>query len=187
MLATNINQTLIRTLESGTYRPGPTRCSISPAMDIQRASNFERLLFEVTGREAGAVRAAMQELDGIGAFRLKESWRKKVSQIFLGRSVSDGQTLSEMGRVFRHEGRLIDPHTAVASAALRKIDNCAKGPKVILATADAAKFADTVFEATGRQPEVPERLARHLGADEHFQIIEADADEIREYIFARVA
>lgn len=187
LLATNNNQTLVKAVERGTYEPGPTLRSPSPAMDIQRASNFERLLFEVTGRDAGAVRAAMRELDEKGAFRLKGCWRRKIRQTFLGKSISDSETFSEMDRVFSQHGRLFDPHTAVASAALRKIDNCATGPKVILATADAAKFADTVLEATGNRPAVPKRLEQHLGAGEQFQIIEADADKIRKYIFARVA
>lgn len=187
VLANNKNDSLARALAGQDFRPQKTIGTRSPAMDIQNASNLERLLFAASNQKAGAVRGAMRQLELSGSISLPEEWRDRLAGVFEAASVNDAETIAEIERVFRESGRLIDPHTAVAAAALKKVSNCGSGPKVILATADAAKFPETVYKATGQRPEPPERLRRQLAAREQFETMNSNFDQLRDYIEARVS
>lgn len=186
VLATNQNDSLARALAGQDFRPQKTIGTRSPAMDIQIAGNLERLLFAASNRKAGAVRGALRQLELSGSISLPEEWRDQLAGVFEAASVNDAETIAEIERVFRKTGRLIDPHTAVAAAAVRKVSNCGLGPKVILATADPAKFPETVYEATGQRPEPPERLRRQLAAREQFETMNSNIDQLRDYIEARI-
>ena len=186
VLANNQNDSLVRALAGQIFHPKDVIRTRSPAMDIQNPSNLERLLFAASNHDAEAVKATMRQLQSAGSISLPKEWRDRLAGVFEAVSVNDTETVAEIRRVCHQTGRLIDPHTAVATAAARKVSNCGSGPKVILATAAVAKFPETVYEASGQRPEPPERLRHQLMAREKFESMNADLEQLRNYVGTRV-
>lgn len=158
VIATNQNDILHRALASGEYRIGEVRPSISPSMDIQVSSNFERLLFDAYGRDADAVRSLMDELRSGNGFRITDAALGGIGEGFVSGRVSEEETMSRIGAVHDASGQLVCPHTAVG---LEVADRLAEPrvPMIALATADPAKFPDAVERATGICPPLPIRMA----------------------------
>jgi threonine synthase len=181
VIATNLNDSLPRALASGAFEPQGVIATSSPAMDIQLASNFERLLFELAGRDAARVRALMEELRTTGAFRLSQGEIGQMREVFAAHAVAEHETEMTIRGVFEETGMLVDPHTAVGIAASRR-DETGSVPMVVLSTAHAAKFPDAVERATGQVPELPARLKLHLGQDERYVSLPADFGAVAEYI-----
>lgn len=156
-VATNANDILHRALATGDYTPADVAPTSSPSMDIQVASNFERLLFEVVDRDAGAVRELMAGFKKTGAMRLDEKIRTRMADDFISCAVNEEETLAEIKRHYEETGALIDPHTAVGRHAARALRAAGglKGKVVTLATAHPAKFPDAVERATGVRPQLP--------------------------------
>jgi threonine synthase len=179
VIATNENDILPRAFQTGRYERGVSKATLSPAMDIQLASNFERILFEALGRDAGATRALYQRSDG---FVIPESALARLRGEFSAVSVSDEKTMQEMSDVWTGEGQLVCPHTAVGLAA-----RCAdvETPIVYLATAHPAKFPDTVERATGVRPQLPAKCADLFEREEKFDTLPADVEAVKQYISER--
>jgi threonine synthase len=154
VIATNVNDILARTLESGTYQIAAVAGTSSPSMDIQVSSNFERLLFELTRRDDAAVRGLMGRLDQSGGYQLDGAVLDRLRAEFDAGSADEDETLATIRTIFEETGMLIDPHTAVAMSVARRRPRGAS-PMVVLATAHAAKFPGTVEKATGRAPALP--------------------------------
>jgi len=182
LVATNQNDILHRTLTTGVYQREPVRPSISPSMDIQVASNFERYLFELCDRNDVLLDRHMSALKTQGKFTIDTDRLKKAKKVFSSTSISEPATLHEMERVFGETGLLIDPHTAVGTAAARKLEGSENKPVVCLATADPSKFRASVEKATGQQPTIPDRLLSVLAMEEHYDILECDLSKIQTYI-----
>jgi threonine synthase len=159
VVATNANDLLARTLASGRYQPATSRRTLSPSMDIQVASNFERILFEACGRDAARVRAWMHDLAVHGGFDLGDDVTAFLREAFDAGSADDDATLATMRRVHEDHGLLVDPHTAVGVAVGERAARAPGVPQVVLATAHPAKFPDAVAAATGVRPSLPPRLA----------------------------
>ena len=187
VIGTNANDILARYLATGEMTVAPVVPSLSPSMDIQVASNFERLLFELNDRNGAAVAAA------IGAFRRDRcaaAGRAGLAACTPARSpahrVDDAATLATMAETYRRSGVLIDPHTAVAVAAARaelaQTDGAA--PMVALATAHPAKFPDAVERATGIRPAVPSALAEILEKRERVTILPNDVGAVARFVRA---
>ncbi len=159
VIATNLNDILHRTLETGRYRRGTVTPSLSPSMDIQVSSNFERLLFELFDREGAAVAAAMDGFAASGEIVLPQGARDRLAAEFDSVSVSEEETLATIGGAAISAARLVCPHTAVGmmAASARRGDPAV--PMVVLGTADAAKFPDAVEKASGIRPGLPPRMA----------------------------
>lgn len=163
LVGTNINDILYRFITTGAYRRTGVEPTMSPSMDIQVASNFERLLFELAGRDGGRVDGLMATLSQSGGFALDDQAMQTVRRGFAAQRVDEDATIAEMRRVHAETGEVLDPHSAVGTAALRqaradgRIDRAVPG--IALATAHPAKFPDAVERAIGRRPELPERLA----------------------------
>ena len=185
IVATNRNDILTQSLTTGKHWLGDVTPTITPSMDIQVASNFERLLFEIYDRNAAELSRRMEALDSDGGFTIEAERLKKAGTLFTGIAVDETLTLAEMGRVHAETGLLIDPHTAVGVAAARTFVTTENGPVISLATADPAKFPDSVERATGRRPKPPERLAEALVSDEHFDVLPRDLNVLQAYIRAR--
>ncbi len=166
--ATNRNDILVRFFESGRYQPGAVHRTISPAMDIQVASNFERLLSELHGRDGEAVRADMSTLAKKGSFQVAPNANPDLRARFQGIRVDDDETLQEMRLTHERNGFFVDPHTAVGLAAARKMERNDDAPVVVLSTAHPAKFSDVVQKATSQTPHMPSRLRECLNAPEHY-------------------
>ena len=158
VIATNQNDILHRALVSGEYRTGEVRPSISPSMDIQVSSNFERLLFDAYGRDADAVRSLMDELKSGNGFRIEDAALGGIGEGFASGRVSEEETMSRIRAVHDASGQLVCPHTAVG---LEVADRLAEPrvPMIALATAGPAKFPDAVERATGIRPPLPIRMA----------------------------
>jgi threonine synthase len=157
----------------------------SPSMDIQISSNFERLLFEASGRDSAFVTSAMADLREAGSFTIPPATLKPVRQRFAAHRVTREEAAAAMGALFAETGVVIDPHTAVGLAAAKHEQGRQSGPMVVLSTAHAAKFPDAVKRATGKEPEVPAALQRCLERAEHFEIMPNSAAAIASYIDAR--
>jgi threonine synthase len=180
VVATNSNDIMARALNDGVYAAGEVRQTLSPSMDIQVASNFERALFEASGRDAAYVRGAMTQKQIV----LTAPMRAALTQRYSAFRADDGETLAAIARVHAQTGRLIDPHTAVGVAAAEKVRS--DGPVVVLSTAHPAKFPDAVRRATGQIPALPPRLSGLLDAREKLDVLGADLGLVRRYIAARV-
>lgn len=185
VIATNLNDSLPRAFASGVFQPQGVIATSSPSMDIQLASNFERLLFELAGRDAARIRALMEELRANGAFRMSQGELGQLRGLFGAHSVSEQDTEMTIRGVFEETGMLVDPHTAVAIAASHQETDLGTTPMVVLSTAHPAKFPEAVKRATGRVPEQPERLSLRLGQDERCTSLPNDFAAVADFIVGR--
>ncbi len=183
VLATNENDILARALETGRYERGASRATLSPAMDIQVASNFERILFEALGRDAEAVRALYAGLAQSDAFDIPAPALERLREDFSAVAASDADTLRQMWDAWKYANELICPHTAVAQYA--RTDTHWRSPGVFLATAHPAKFPETVERATGQRPQLPAKCADLFERSEKFDSLPADAEVVKQYIRER--
>ena len=182
VIATNLNDSLPRVLGSGVYEPQGVIATSSPSMDIQLASNFERLLFELAGRDAARVRFLMEELRRTGAFRLNETELAGLRELFAAHAIGEHETDMTIRGLLEGTGVLADPHTAVAVAAARAESGLGPWPMVVLSTAHPAKFPEAVKRATGRVPEQPERLRLRLGQHERCATLPNDYAAVADFI-----
>ncbi len=185
VIATNLNDSLPRAFSSGSYEPQGVVATSSPSMDIQLASNFERLLFELAGRDAARVRALMAELRTTGAFSLSQGELGQLRDLFGAHMVGEHETEMTIRGVFEETGMLTDPHTAVGIAASRQEMDLGATPMVVLSTAHPAKFAGVVERATGRVPEQPERLRLRLGQHERCTVLPNDQSTVADFIVSQ--
>jgi threonine synthase len=183
IIATNSNDILDRTLKTGRYAVTGVHPTISPSMDIQVSSNFERLVYLANKNDPAAVRAAMGSLAQSQGFTLKSSALKAIRSEFTSSATSENQTAATMARVLQSTGELVDPHTAVGLhvASLAK----SKSPLVTLATAHPAKFPDAVQHATGEHPRLPQRLEHLMTDAESFTILPNSASAVKQFILSR--
>ncbi len=168
MIATNVNDILVRTLDTGAYETDAVVATSSPSMDIQISSNFERLLFEVTGRDAHRVRALMGMLAQSGRFEMSENELHLMRAMFAAARVDETQTLNVMRDVFTQAGFQIDPHSAIGVAAAARAILPDGVPMVSLATAHPAKFPKAVMEAYDVAPDTPQPMVDMMDKPEHF-------------------
>ncbi len=185
VIATNANDILARTLATGRYEPRAVVATASPSMDIQVSSNFERLIFEASGRDSDRVRALMADFAETGAFTLADAELASIRAIFSAHCANETETAETMRRIYRETGTLVDPHTAVGLAAAAKEPDDASGPMIVLATAHPAKFPGAVERATGSVPVIPERLEKALSGREDFLTLDASADAVKRLIRQR--
>ena len=182
MIASNQNDILTRTLNTGRYEVAGVKPSISPSMDIQVSSNFERLLFDATGRDAGALRQMMAGLKQAGAFTLPDDALEHIRELFDAERVDESETEATIEKLYQDTGIVIDPHTAVgvAAAARNRLDPSL--PWITLATAHPAKFPESVERALGFEPQMPDRLAALADAEEKFDVLANDMPTIQSRI-----
>jgi threonine synthase len=186
VIATNSNDILARSLASGDYAVQTVQPTQSPSMDIQVSSNFERLLFEAHGRDAGALRRLMAGLRQSQGFSIEPVPLQAIRAEFDAFSVTEAETTQEIAQSWRETGTLADPHTAVAISAARRLKmNASASPLVVLGTAHPGKFPDAIARATGRRPDPPGQLAGLFKRKERFSILPNDQNEIERFIRAR--
>jgi threonine synthase len=185
VLATNENNVLEEFFRTGIYRPRPasqTFATSSPSMDISRASNFERFLFDLVGRDPARVKALMQALQRDGSFdlsMLKPSFEDRYG--FVAGSSTHADRLHTIRSVHQETGVLIDPHTADAVKVAR--EHLESGvPMLVLETALPAKFADTIVQAVGVEPEVPAALRDLAQRPQRVTLMDCDARLVADYL-----
>ena len=190
-VGSNRNDILTRFLDGGIMETRAVEPSLSPSMDIQISSNFERLLFELSARDGAAVAAEMANFRITGRLAVGAERWQAARALFAGHRLDDAATLAEMRRIHEETGMLVDPHSAIGIAAGRALradpDMPPDTPIVALATAHPAKFPDAVERATGVRPELPARLADLGARRERYAILPNDFSAVRDFIHARAA
>ncbi|TWI31579.1 threonine synthase [Paracoccus sulfuroxidans] len=183
VIATNQNDILHRALTTGEYRVGTVEPSISPSMDIQVSSNFERALFLAYGRDGAAVRQLMDELKA-GGFTISQGALEQLRDSFVSGRVSEAETTQMIRTILEETGEVICPHTAVAVRIAR--ENLRPGvPMVSLSTAHPAKFPDAVEAAVGIRPALPPHMADLFDRDERITQVANDAEAIKSLVLER--
>jgi threonine synthase len=184
VIATNQNDILHRTFLTGEHRKDGVRPSISPSMDIQVSSNFERALFDAYGRDGRAVSQLMAELKS-GGFAVSQGAMEAMREIYASGRASEDETSDTIRRTLAATGELLCPHSAVAVKVAE--DRLASVPMITLATAHPAKFPDAVEAATGTRPPLPNRMADLYDRPERVTEVANDLAAIEDLIRERRA
>ena len=187
IVSTNSNDILTRFFETGKMVVAPVEPTLSPSMDIQVSSNFERLLFDMYDRDASAVAGAIEEFRATGAMDTGGTRLGNAGTIFAAGRLDDMGTCEAIADVHRRTGELLDPHTAVGVAVGRTLRGDPGTPLVSLATAHPAKFPDAVERAIGVRPPLPPRLAGLMEREERFETVPNALAAVQDFIRARVS
>ncbi len=183
IVATNENDILQRVINSGEYKPYKVKPSLSPSMDVQIASNFERLLFDVVNQDDKKVLNLMSNLISKGSFILNPEEVNIIKKDFCAEKTSDKETLEIIKDFSDKYNFILDPHTATAVGAAKKINN---GSEIlILSTAHPYKFLETIKMATSKEIEIPSQLSNTLNKKEKYDILENNLTEVKNYILEK--
>jgi threonine synthase len=182
VIATNVNDILARTLSTGTYELRDVVPTTSPSMDIQVASNFERLVFDAYDRDANAVRALMGSLAQSRRFALSARALAHIRGLFTADRADEEEVAATMRAVRRETGNFVDPHTAVGIAVAEKETRDPAVPMVVLATAHPAKFPDAVEAACGERPQLPEWLSDLNQRPERVTVLPVDQSAVEHFV-----
>ena len=182
IVASNTNDILTRFINDADMSAREVVPTLSPSMDIQVSSNFERLLFEMNGRDGGLTAEQLLRFRATGRLDVEADQRAEfIDGTFRAARCDDDATLAEIGRVHAETGMLIDPHTATGTAAARQLgDGC--DAVVTLATAHPAKFPDAVERATGVRPSLPPHLADLFDRPERTQVLPNDLAAVQTFV-----
>jgi threonine synthase len=180
-IASNVNDILPRTVLGGTYEMREVVATSSPSMDIQISSNFERYLFEASGRDAALIRTKMRALRDGHRFELGPL-QNTLAEDFAASAASEDDVADAIRRLKAECGYLMDPHTACGFVAAERALGRSESPQVILSTAHPAKFPDALEAITGERPPLPERLADLLTLPERFTAIGNDLGEAERHV-----
>jgi threonine synthase len=188
IIATNANDILARTCLTGRYETKAVVPTSSPSMDIQISSNFERLLFELSGRDPGRVRTLMGGLAQSGTFTLEPQERAGLTATFKADRVDEAETVAAIQRVRSETGYVAEPHTVTGIEAARRLrasESANPTPVIALATAHPAKFPDALRQALGQPPAEPARVAAQRAAPERMTVLPNDLTAITDFISTR--
>jgi threonine synthase len=184
IVATNQNDILHRAISSGKYIASQVYQTISPSMDIQVASNFERLIYDINDCNADKTNKIMQGIKNERKYLIEEKKLEKIKEDFISESISEQELLSCIKKTYENHKIIIDPHTAVGLRALEKInltDN-----SIVLSTAHPCKFPEAINKAINVKPELPNKLNYILNEKENFVVIQNNVEEVKEYILNKL-
>ncbi len=184
IVATNENDILQRVINTGEYKPDIVKPSISPSMDIQIASNFERLLFYILDENDQKVSSLMSDLSKNGLFKLNEREIGDIKNDFAAVKIGDEETKSIIKNIDEEHKFIVDPHTATGFGAAKKIKDLEN--IVVLGTAHPFKFNETIKLVTGKNLEAPSQLKLKVDKKEKFDIVENSNSQIKSYILKKV-
>ena len=184
IVATNVNDILHRALSAGDYSVGTVTPTAAPSMDIQVSSNFERLLFDLEGRDGRKTAQRMAEFEGTKTMALTDDMRGSAASLFVSDAVSPEDMNSAIAWACEEAGEILDPHTAIGLAAARRADIAPETPIVTLATAHPAKFRDAVERACGHRPALPARMGDLFAREERFTVLPGEYEAVRDHILA---
>ena len=185
IVATNINDILHRALSEGDYSAGTVTPTAAPSMDIQVSSNFERLLFDLGGRDGAAMAEQMRGFEATRAMRLTNAQREGAAALFTSARADADDTAQVMRGAYEACGQVLDPHTAIGLYAAREAGIAADVPVVTLATAHPAKFRDAVERATGVRPHLPARVGDLFQREERYTDLAGDYAEVAAFVAER--
>ena len=181
IIATNSNDILSNFFKNGIYKISKVIPTISPSMDIQLASNFERLLYETLDHDPSLVREYMKTLSNIGSFKISNEKLKTLNETFIGLGVSDEATIERIKSTYNNS-LVIDPHTSVGLEAAYNYNYSLKGPCIVLSTAHPVKFADAVSSAININSDLPEKYKNIFSLDEKYHSLKNNLDTIKNFI-----
>ena len=181
VVATNQNDILHRCLSTGAYQVDQVIPSISPSMDIQVSSNFERALFDAYGRDGAAVTRLMDDLKTTGGIHLDQGILDQLRRDFTSGRASEGETSQTIAETWQNSAELLCPHSAIGVKVANEQIHAAS-PMVTLATAHPAKFPDAVKAATGIHPPLPDRMADLFDRDERITRVPNDLAALKAHI-----
>ena len=184
IVATNVNDILHRALSAGDYSTGTVTPTAAPSMDIQVSSNFERLLFDLEGRDGGKTAARMTAFERSRNMQLEPAMRNQAAALFTSHRVDPDDMALAMRWAQDKTGHVIDPHSAIGLSAAQNADLDPAVPVVTLATAHPAKFPDAVERATGIRPSLPRRVGDLFDREEKYTKLPGDYDAVKQFIMA---
>ncbi|MBU6267992.1 MAG: threonine synthase [Sphingomonadales bacterium] len=184
IVATNVNDILHRALSAGDYSQGTVTPTAAPSMDIQVSSNFERLLFDLNGRDGKALAEQMAGFESSKAMQLTNAQREGAAALFTSARADSADMAQAIRWGWENAGELLDPHTAIGLHAALNAGIDASVPVVTLATAHPAKFRDAVERATGQRPPLPTRVGDLFDREERCADLPGDYDAVTGYIAA---
>ena len=184
IVATNENDILRRVINTGEYKPDKVKPSLSPSMDIQVSSNFERLLFDILGGDDKRLVLLMNDLKTNGFFKLNQKEVEVIKKDFCAEKINDAETLAIIKKVHIDSKFLLDPHTATAFGAIKNNKNLSE--VIILGTAHPYKFLETVKKASGVEIKAPSQLSNVVDKEERFDIMNNNISKIKNYILGKV-
>ena len=182
VVATNVNDILHRALSAGDYSQGAVTPTATPSMDIQVSSNFERLLFDLSGRNGAALAEQMKGFETTRAMRLTNAQQHGAAKVMSSARIDEDSMAQAMRWAYDAAGQVIDPHSAVGLAAARTLDLDPSIPIVTLATAHPAKFRDAVERATGARPPLPIRIGDLFGREERYETLPGTFEAVTDYV-----
>ena len=187
IIATNQNDILDRFIKNNAYQRATLQKTLSPSMDIQVSSNFERLLFEYHGRNGQIIADKMAQFKATGSLSVATNILSQIKQIFLSASANDQQIISEMQNIYQQSNYLIDPHTATATHAYQQVKAQLTGPTIALATAHPAKFPEALAAAKLTLPAMPDKLAQLEQLPEFYDSLPAELVAVKNYISQKLS
>ena len=180
IVATNQNDILHRAISKGSYEAEKVSETISPSMDIQIASNFERLIFDLNNEDDKQTTLDMKNIKENGKYLIGDDKLNKIRENFLSASLSENETLEVIKKVYEKFSVVLDPHTAIGYGAFDKHN--LRGNNIVLATAHPCKFPDAVFKAINLKSDLPKELEFILNEKEDYDIVENNLEKIKNYI-----
>ena len=186
IIGSNRNDILTRFFDSGKMQKQGVEPSLSPSMDIQISSNFERYLFDLLDRDAQRINALMAEFASGGDFEISPAELERACSLFTACRLDDRETSSEIDRIYRQTGEVMDPHSVIGVAAARARAETGT-PTVVLGTAHPAKFADAVEAACGVRVPLPERVADIMAGEERLTRIANDLGDVMAMVESKAA
>ena len=180
IVATNQNDILHRAISKGSYEAEKVSETISPSMDIQIASNFERLIFDLNNKDDKQTSLDMKNIKENGKYLIGDDKLNKIRENFLSASLSENETLEVIKKVYEKFSVVLDPHTAIGYGAFDKHN--LRGNNIVLATAHPCKFPDAVFKAINLKSDLPKELEFILNEKEDYDIVENNLEKIKNYI-----
>ena len=187
IVATNVNDILHRALSAGDYSAGDVTPTAAPSMDIQVSSNFERLLFDVGGRDGIALAEQMRGFESARAMQLTNAQREGASALFTSMRADEDDMARAMRWACEDCAEIVDPHTAIGLHAARVAELPHDVPVVTLATAHPAKFPDAVERATGTRPGLPARVGDLFAREKAYRELPGTYEAVRDHIVGHSA
>ena len=188
IIASNHNNLLEKCLSTGLYQPSKVSPSVSPSMDIQVASNFERILFEICNQDQSRVVALMNDLKNKKEFQLSKTELSKLQEVFLAHSVSEEETIKTIKEVYQEYNFVLDPHSAIGFKALKKTGNLSDSFSYFsFETAHPCKFPDAIVSAIDKEPPMPDFVKKIFTKKESFVVLDNNLEELKNYIEQKVS
>ncbi|MDB9699224.1 threonine synthase [Candidatus Pelagibacter sp.] len=184
IVATNKNDILHRAISNGNYEAESVSETNSPSMDIQIASNFERLIYDLNNCDDDGTRKIMHGIKEKGKYIISKDKMKKINEDFLSASMSEKEILDTIKEVQVKYGIILDPHSAIGFGSLNKVN--LEGNNVVLATAHPCKFPEAIDKSIGIKPDLPDELKYVMGEKENYDIISNNLSKTQQYIKEKI-